>query len=169
MSVQKSVFECGVSRTVAKRKMHTLTRSAQSEDWDEDIRQMELDNAREAMRPEELMLDLFNPLSLPMKQFWNDPDDTMPEPIEMPSPSPEPVASPEAMLEDLPQDELMPSPEVRPVAGMSAPRPVQYEHEEGLSRFQRFSRALRSSVRDTRNAVFTRPPLEPPTHDSNRD
>ncbi len=97
---------------------------------------MELDDACEAPRPEEPTLDLFNPLSLPMKRFWN--DGTEPDSVEMPSPSPELVACPEAMLKDLPQDEPMPTLEARPVAGMSAPRRVHHEHQEGQTRFQRF-------------------------------
>ncbi len=51
-----------------------------SEDWDEDVRQMEVDEARAMDRPDEPILNLFNLLSLPMQRFWRSEDRTMPDP-----------------------------------------------------------------------------------------
>ncbi|MCP4605329.1 MAG: hypothetical protein GY847_33220, partial [Proteobacteria bacterium] len=161
--MRKSVFEGDVSRPVAKWKSRALTRSAQSEDWEEDVRQMELDDVREAERVGEPTLDLFNPLSLPMKRFWDDTPAGLTESIEMASPSPELTTNPEAEPKDLSRDEPMPLPEAGSAAGMTAPRRVHRERQEGQSRFQRFW----SSMRETN--FFTRPPLEPPTLGSKKD
>ncbi len=120
------------------------------------MHQMETDEARVADRLDELTADLFNPLSLLMKRFWWDEDHIVPDPIEMHT---EPTTNPEAALYDQPEDEPMPRPEAELVAEASAPIWEHREaHTEGLSRFERWHRSLRSSVRD---AIFTCAPLEP--------
>ncbi|MCP4546666.1 MAG: hypothetical protein GY835_09415 [bacterium] len=124
---------------------------------------MELDDVREAARIGEPTLDLLNPLSLPMKRFWEDTPAGLTESVEMPSPSPELTTNPEAGPEDLIRDEPMPSPEAGSAAGTSAPRRIPREHQEGQNRFQRFW----SSMRETN--FFTRPPLEPQTRASKKD
>ncbi len=122
------------------------------------MHQMEMDEARVADRLDKPTQDLFNPLSLPMKRFWQDEDRIVPDPIEMHT---EPTASPEAALYDQPDDEPMPEPEVESVAEASAPIwECCKAHTKSLSRFECFCKSLRNLAQ---SAVFPRPALEPPS------
>ncbi len=108
-----SEFEGVGSRNVAhaKPKSRTKSQTTQSEDWDEDVCQMEIDEAREADRLNEPTLNLFNPLSLPMKWFWQnevDPMELGTEPTADPSKlEVEPTVGAGAELYDQPNDELV--------------------------------------------------------------
>ncbi len=151
-----SDFE-GVDYRKLKQKSWAKSQETQSEDWDEDMHQMEVDEAQAMDQPNEPMLNLFNLLSLPMQRFWRSEDRTMPDPTEMHA---KPTADPVAMLYDQPSDEPMPELEVESVAEMSVLRlercALRQEcckaHTEALSRFECFCRSLRDLVRD---AIFT--------------